>query len=155
MGLTREDIVRRVARELRDGYYVNLGIGMPPLVANHVPEGVEVILHSENGLLGMGPSPEPGAGDPELTTAAVGRADGWVFDPASLGTTIGGTPIEILSFFADTPRALATTPSGDTVYVAAFHSGNQTTALSELAVCNGFSTAGSAPAAESCVRTAR
>ena len=64
-----------------------------------------------------------GAGDPQLTTAGVGRADVWVFDATSLGNTLGGTPVEILSFFADSPRALATSPDGNTVYVAAFKSG--------------------------------
>jgi YVTN family beta-propeller protein len=68
-----------------------------------------------------------GAGDPQLTSAGIGRADVWVFDATSLGGTIGGTPVEILSFFADTPRALAVSPDGNTVFVAAFHSGNQTT----------------------------
>tara|TARA_B100001540_G_scaffold144112_2_gene127886 strand:- start:2679 stop:5564 length:2886 start_codon:yes stop_codon:yes gene_type:complete len=80
----------------------------------------------------------PGAGDPQLTTGGVGRADVWVFDANSLGTTVGGTPVEILSFFADTPRALAVTPNGATVYVAAFQSGNQTTVINETAVPNGF-----------------
>jgi len=77
-----------------------------------------------------------GAGDPQLTTPGVGRADVWVFDATSLGTAFGGTPVEILSFFADTPRALAT--DGTTVYVAAFHSGNQTTVINETLVCDGF-----------------
>jgi len=77
----------------------------------------------------------PGAGDPQLTTAGVGRADVWVFDATRLGSTVGGTPIEIVTLFGDTPRALAVSPDGNTVYAAVFQSGNQTTTVSEGLVC--------------------
>ena len=67
--LTKEQIAQRIAKELKDGYYVNLGIGIPTLVANYIPEGINVVLQSENGLLGMGPFPESGKEDADLINA--------------------------------------------------------------------------------------
>jgi len=78
----------------------------------------------------------PGAGDPQFTTPGIPRADIWVFDALSLGNTLGGTPEKIIELFGDTPRALAVTPDGKTVYAAVFHSGNQTTTISDTMVCD-------------------
>ncbi len=69
VGLTRDEMAQRCALDIPDGAYVNLGIGIPERVASYVPDGREVIYHTENGLLGMGPPPKPGAGDPELINA--------------------------------------------------------------------------------------
>jgi YVTN family beta-propeller protein len=80
----------------------------------------------------------PGAGDPDFLTDGIGRADVWVFDTTALGAAVGGVPEEILTVFSDTPRALAVSNDGSTVYVAGFNTGNQTTVVSSGAVCDGF-----------------
>src|SRR5258708_2118035 len=81
-----------------------------------------------------------GAGDPQMTTPSVPRADVWVFDPAHLGTTLGGTPVRIMTFFTDTPRALAVSADGNTVFVPGFKTANPTSLFNKARQCTGFNT---------------
>jgi len=95
----REVIVKRVAQELKDGDLVNLGIGMPTLVANYIPEGIDIMLHSENGFIGLGPTPEPGNEDPDIVNAGGLPSSvvpgGAFFDSAMSFTIIRGGHLDI------------------------------------------------------------
>ncbi|MCR6651563.1 MAG: 3-oxoacid CoA-transferase subunit B [Cellvibrionaceae bacterium] len=97
--LTREQIAMRVAREMRDGFYVNLGIGIPTLVANYIPKGMQVMLQSENGLLGMGPFPTEEEVDPDMinagkqTVTAISGAS--IFDSAQSFAMIRGGHVDL------------------------------------------------------------
>jgi len=95
----REVIVKRVAQELKDGDLVNLGIGMPTLVANYIPEGIDILLHSENGFVGLGPNPEPGNEDPDIVNAGGLPSSvvpgGAFFDSAMSFTIIRGGHLDV------------------------------------------------------------
>lgn len=95
----REVIVKRVAKELKDGNLVNLGIGMPTLVANYIPEGMDILLHSENGFVGLGPSPKPGEEDKDIVNAGSQPASivqgGAFFDSATSFTIIRGGHLDM------------------------------------------------------------
>jgi len=99
MALSKEQIARRIAMELRDGYYVNLGIGIPTLVANFVPPGINIILQSENGMLGIGPFPEKGRHNPDLINAGKQtvtiQTGGAFFDSATSFAMIRGGNIDL------------------------------------------------------------
>jgi 3-oxoacid CoA-transferase subunit B len=99
MALTKEQIAQRIAQELKDGYYVNLGIGIPTLVANYVPEGIEVVLQSENGMLGMGPFPEKGQADADMINAGKQTVTvlpgGSFFDSATSFAMIRGGHVDL------------------------------------------------------------
>lgn len=99
MALSKEQIAQRIAQELQDGYYVNLGIGIPTLVANYVPKGIEVILQSENGMLGMGEFPEKGQADADLINAGKQtvtlQPGGSYFDSAASFAMIRGGHVDL------------------------------------------------------------
>lgn len=99
MALNKEGIAKRIAQELKDGWYVNLGIGIPTLVANYIPEGIEVEFQSENGILGMGPFPFEGEEDPDLINAGkqtiTARKGAVYFDSATSFAMIRGQHVQL------------------------------------------------------------
>src|SRR4029078_2812444 len=99
MAWSREEIAARAARELQDGFYVNLGIGIPTLVANYIPQGLKVTLQSKNGMLGMGPFPYPGEEDPDLINAGqqtiTALPESSYFDSATSFAMIRGSHIDL------------------------------------------------------------
>jgi len=99
MALSKQEIAKRIAQELRDGWYVNLGIGIPTLVANYIPQGIDIELQSENGLLGMGPFPFEGEEDADMINAGkqtVTVLDGGsIFDSATSFAMIRGQHVQL------------------------------------------------------------